>query len=38
MVEEGWPRVAEPCGSPPRWHGRVSDDGKEVAVQLRHVG
>ena len=37
MVEEVWPRVAEPCSGVPRWHGRVSDDGEAVAVQLACV-
>ena len=32
--EEGWPRAVKPCGSSPRRHGRVSDDGEAVAVPL----
>ena len=37
MMEEGWPRAAEPCGGAPRWHGRVSDEGEAVAFQLRRA-
>ena len=34
MMEEGWPRAVEPCGGAPRWHGRISDNGKAIAVPL----
>ena len=38
VTEKGWPRVAEPCGGTPRWHGHVSDDVEVVVVWLRHIG
>ena len=38
MTEKGWPRAGEPCGSTPRQHGRISDDGEAVEAQLWHVG
>ena len=31
-MEEGWPRVAEPCGGALWWHDHISDDGEAVAV------
>jgi len=34
MAEEGWQRVAKPCGSASWWRGRVSGDGEAVAVLL----
>ena len=37
MAEEGWPRVAKPCGSAPRWHGHVSSDKEAIAVPLAYA-
>ena len=38
VMEKSWPRAAKPCDSASWWHGRVSDDGEVVAVQLKHAG
>ena len=38
MMEEGWPRAAEPCSGAPRQHGRVSDAREVIEVQPRHAG